>query len=200
MWPPSTTSVVARNLLLSIVRRQPVKLLAVRSASSVSPPPADWTKQSWATLSHIPERIQIEGTDPNARVNEDHSNIEFVFPLMSHKAKDDYYKKMMEVQKKDWKELTLNERKAIYYIAFGPYGPRRPILPPGSNRKIFMQTIGVLVTASLLYIWVLSHHEKPRTMTREWQEASNEMAKERNMDPITGVASEGYKGKGHIQS
>ena len=38
--------------------------------------------------------------------------IEFVFPLMSRKAKDDYYKQMIEVQKRDWTELSLNERKA----------------------------------------------------------------------------------------
>jgi len=174
-------------------------VFAVRAASSVTPPTTDCTKQSWATLSHIPERIQIEGTDPTARVNEDHSNIEFVFPLMSHKAKDDYYKKMIELQKRDWKELSINERKAIYYIAFGPYGPRRPLLPPGSNIKITLQTVGVLAAAGLLLAWAISHHDKPKTMTREWQEASNQLAKERNMDPITGVASEGYKGKGYIQ-
>ena len=47
-----------------------------RLASSLTKgPPMDWTKQSWATLSHIPERVQIEGSDPNARVNADHSNV-----------------------------------------------------------------------------------------------------------------------------
>ncbi|KAJ2849453.1 cytochrome c oxidase [Coemansia brasiliensis] len=41
---------------------------------------------------------------------------------------------------------------------------------------------------------------KPRTMTKEWQEASNEYARERNINPISGVSSEGYKGKGFVQN
>ncbi|KAJ1727957.1 cytochrome c oxidase [Coemansia biformis] len=41
---------------------------------------------------------------------------------------------------------------------------------------------------------------KPRTMTKEWQEASNRYAKEHNMNPISGISSEGYKGKGFVQS
>jgi len=64
----------------------------------------------------------------------------------------------------------------------------------------------------------------PHTMTKEWQEASNEILKVRcpaplhpymvarlcnplimsgqaqNSDPITGIASEGYTGKGVVQS
>jgi len=40
----------------------------------------------------------------------------------------------------------------------------------------------------------------PKTMTKEWQEASNERARELNLDPITGVPSEGYSGKGFVQS
>jgi cytochrome c oxidase subunit 4 len=40
----------------------------------------------------------------------------------------------------------------------------------------------------------------PHTMTREWQEQANEYLKEQRSDPFTGIASEGYKGKGQIQS
>ncbi|KAJ1792132.1 cytochrome c oxidase [Coemansia sp. RSA 1938] len=40
---------------------------------------------------------------------------------------------------------------------------------------------------------------KPRTMTREWQEATNKLAIERNLNPISGISSEGYKGKGFVQ-
>lgn len=39
-----------------------------------------------------------------------------------------------------------------------------------------------------------------KTMTKEWQEASNEIALEQKQNPITGIASENYKGKGHVQS
>jgi len=36
-------------------------------------------------------------------------------------------------------------------------------------------------------------------MTKEWQEATNRMMQEKNMNPITGISSTGYKGKGQIQ-
>jgi hypothetical protein len=39
-----------------------------------------------------------------------------------------------------------------------------------------------------------------KTMTKEWQEASNEIALEQKQNPITGIASDNYKGKGHVQS
>lgn len=39
-----------------------------------------------------------------------------------------------------------------------------------------------------------------KTMTKEWQEASNEIALEQKQNPITGIASENYKGSGHVQS
>ncbi len=37
-------------------------------------------------------------------------------------------------------------------------------------------------------------------MTREWQEAANEKLKEQKANPFTGIYSEGYTGKGQIQS
>jgi cytochrome c oxidase subunit 4 len=36
-------------------------------------------------------------------------------------------------------------------------------------------------------------------MTKEWQEASNALMKEKNMNPITGISSTGYKGPGQVQ-
>lgn len=40
--------------------------------------------------------------------------------------------------------------------------------------------------------------EKPMTTTREWEEATNELFKRDKINPITGIASEGYKGKGYV--
>ena len=37
---------------------------------------------------------------------------------MSRAAKNDYYKQMIELQKKDWNELSLNERKASESLHF----------------------------------------------------------------------------------
>lgn len=35
-------------------------------------------------------------------------------------------------------------------------------------------------------------------MTKEYQEEMTSRAKETNQNPITGIASEGYKGKGRV--
>ncbi len=48
---------------------------------------------------------------------------------------------------------------------------------------------------SLRYFF--ANQESPRTMTAEYQQAMTEKALEENQNPITGIASEGYKGKGH---
>ena len=40
--------------------------------------------------------------------------------------------------------------------------------------------------------------EKPHTMTPEWQEQTNEYLKSQKSNPITGISSEGYKGKGYL--
>ncbi|KDR69308.1 hypothetical protein GALMADRAFT_282736 [Galerina marginata CBS 339.88] len=71
------------------------------------------------------------------------------------------------LQQKDWKELSLDEKKAAHYVAFGPHVP--------------------LCGAST------------EDLTKEWQEASNERALEMKLNPITGISSEGYKGKGFVQ-
>jgi len=36
----------------------------------------------------------------------------------------------------------------------------------------------------------------PRTMTKEWKDAETEYVKKQNGNPLTGISSEGYKGKG----
>lgn len=46
----------------------------------------------------------------------------------------------------------------------------------------------------------LGGRPSPKTMSKEWQEASNEYLKEQNVEPITGVSSEGYKGTGMVQN
>ena len=100
-----------------------------------------------------------------------------------------------------------------YYVAFGPYGPRTPVSPPGQGLKVFLYTMGLVGVAGLIALGVRSRGEfpasiryptgnctrltrvvtlflappPPKTLTREWQEASNERAREQRSDPITGA-------------
>ncbi|TFK46690.1 cytochrome c oxidase subunit IV [Heliocybe sulcata] len=129
------------------------------------------------------------------------SNVEAQWEKMSGDEQLAVHQQLEAIQKKDWKELSIDEKKAAYYVAFGPHGPRAPISPPGSGVKILFGTAAIVVTSSLLY-WGLRQMtvSPPKTMTREWQEKSNERAKELKLDPISGISSEGYSGKGFVQS
>ena len=90
--------------------------------------------------------------------------------------------------------------------------PVEPLVGSGITRPVFLPTVLIATLAG----------SPPKTMTKEWQEASNERARELNLDPITGkcthrsiaplgsldlaqlpslgVPSEGYSGKGFVQS
>jgi len=65
--------------------------------------------------------------------------------------------------------------------------------------KILLGTFAGIGLAGVIYGLVRSGAPPPpRTMTREWQEAMNERAREKKHNPITGISSEGYRGAGHV--
>jgi cytochrome c oxidase subunit 4 len=118
---------------------------------------------------------------------------------MSKEDKIIVHSQLKALQKKDWKTLSLDEKKASYYIAFGPYGPRAPVSQPGEGMKIFLSVLGLVSIAGAVSLAIQSFAPPPpKTLTKEWQEASNERAIEQKMNPITGISSEGYKGKGFV--
>jgi len=101
---------------------------------------------------------------------------------------------------KSWQELTIQEKKAAYWIAFGPHGPRAGS-PPGENMKVFTGVMLGLGATTVLWIIIrMSAKGDPATMTKEYQEATNEYLKSQNSEPITGISSENYKGPGYVQS
>ena len=68
-------------------------------------------------------------------------------------------------------------RYTAWWIAFGPHGPRAED-PPGEWTKIlWYTTIGVAVSAALFFGIHAFARPPPRTMTKEWQEATNEYLK-----------------------
>jgi len=95
--------------------------------------------------------------------------------------------------------MTIDEKKAAYYVAFGPHGPRTPVNPPGTAVKVSAAVTGLVAVAAAI-ITTLHYYAAPppKTLTKEWQEASNEYARENKINPITGISSEGYKGKGFV--
>ncbi|MCJ1244235.1 Cytochrome c oxidase subunit 5A [Trapelia coarctata] len=112
----------------------------------------------------------------------------------------DLWMALRDRMKVDWHELTLQEKKAAYWIAFGPHGPRA-LPPPGEGMKIFWYTsIGIAVSFVLFLLIRSQARPPPATMTKEYQEATNEYLRSQNVEPISGLSSEGYKGKGQVQS
>lgn len=67
-----------------------------------------------------------------------------------------------------------------YWIAFGPHGPRA-LPPPGQNWFIFWSVMGITgVCCVVFFIIRLFARAPPSTMTREWQEATNEYLRVRS--------------------
>lgn len=64
-----------------------------------------------------------------------------------------------------------------YWIAFGPHGPRAQA-PKGEGWKIFFKVTQLtLASVGVFYVIHLFGKPMPKTMSKEWQEASNEYAK-----------------------
>jgi len=128
------------------------------------------------------------------------ANIEKRWEAMPPQEQADLWMALRDRMKVNWAELTLQEKKAAYYIAFGAHGPRAGT-PPGEGMKVFGYTmVGVAVSFVLFSIIRAFAKGSPGTMNKEYQEATNEYLKAQNSEPITGISSEGYVGKGQVQS
>ncbi|CAG8640550.1 24737_t:CDS:2, partial [Cetraspora pellucida] len=128
------------------------------------------------------------------------ANIETQWQALSETDKSGLIKKLEELQKQDWNKLSIDDKRAAYYISFGPHGPREPLTGPGHTGKVFIGIGGVLAASlALFYVTKVLVPEQPKTLTKEWQEATNEKMRRQKADPITGISSEGYKGKGYVE-
>jgi hypothetical protein len=78
-------------------------------------------------------------------------------------------------------ELTLARLVTAYWIAFGEHGPRA--LPPADEgKKVFFYTLMGVGASLVLFAGIrMMGKPAPSTMTREWQEASNEYLKVRRL-------------------
>lgn len=74
---------------------------------------------------------------------------------------------------------------SAWWIAFGPHGPRAQT-PPGEWTKIWLYTFAGVGVSLVIYFAVHSFAKPPpRTMTKEWQEATNEYLKVGYEAPFT---------------
>ncbi|POY72958.1 putative Cytochrome-c oxidase [Rhodotorula taiwanensis] len=117
-------------------------------------------------------------------------NIEASWKSLTPTEQEQTFKHLEELQKKDWKELSLDEKKAAYYVAFGPHGPREPIQAE-TGKTVVGVTAAVAVAGLIFYFVRKGGKETPATLTREWQEAADERLREQNSDPFTGASAKG---------
>ncbi|KAI1076537.1 cytochrome c oxidase subunit IV [Whalleya microplaca] len=128
------------------------------------------------------------------------ANIEKRWEGMPPTEQAELWMALRDRMKENWAELTFNEKRAAYWIAFGPHGPRAQS-PPDEGKKVALYTaIGILSSLAIFATIRAFGGAPPSTMTREYQEASNEFLKNQRAEPLTGIGSEGYSGKGMIQS
>ncbi|PHH80531.1 hypothetical protein CDD83_3684 [Cordyceps sp. RAO-2017] len=128
------------------------------------------------------------------------ANIEKRWEDMPLQEQADLWMALRDRMKGNWNELTIQEKKAAYWIAFGPHGPRA-VDPAGTNARIAWGVVLGLGASLAIFGTIRSFaRPEPDTMSREYQEAANEMLKQQRADPITGISSEGYSGRGQIQS
>ncbi|EQB48206.1 Cytochrome c oxidase polypeptide 5 [Colletotrichum fructicola] len=128
------------------------------------------------------------------------ANIEKRWEGMPLQEQAELWMALRDRMKGPWAELTLQEKKAAYWIAFGPHGPRAGPAP-GEGARVFWGVMASIAATFVIFGSVrMLAGPAPDTMTKEYQEASNEFLKAQNSDPITGLSSEGYSGKGMVQS
>ncbi|KAF9950447.1 Cytochrome c oxidase subunit 5A [Mortierella alpina] len=162
--------------MIRILARPALRATQRRCASTVS------TTSTSTTVSEIPL-----------------ANLELRWKTMSTQDKASVTKHLEQLQAGDWTKMTLEQKKAAYWVAFGPHGARTPLTGPNHGIKVFAGTAGMVGVSTAIFLWMMSKgSEKPITTTKEWQEASNEYARANKINPLSGVSSENYKGSGFV--
>jgi len=128
------------------------------------------------------------------------AGIEKRWEAMPPQEQAELWMQLRDRMKVDWHEMTLQEKKAAWWIAFGPHGPRAEA-PPGEWTKIWLYTLAGCGISVVLFTIIHSFSRpQPRTMTKEWQEATEEYLKSERVNPMYGISSENYSGRGFVQS
>lgn len=94
-------------------------------------------------------------------------NLDKRWESMSADEQADIQSKLAKRQEGPWTELTPEEKKAAYFVAFGEHGPRANIHPKGFQYKVLAGTfIGLAVASVMFYGIRMLSRPPPKTMTR----------------------------------
>ncbi|KAG0680961.1 Cytochrome c oxidase subunit 5A [Pichia californica] len=137
-------------------------------------------KQSISNVSKCQTRFASTSITPAAI-----SNLQGRWEKLPESDKQNLIEALSEKQKLPWTTLSLEEKKAAWYISFGTWGPRRPMETPEDSAKIYKGiAIGFFFSAAL-FIAYYSQRTIPRTMNKEWQEQSDEYLASKNSNPFS---------------
>ncbi|KAF2155852.1 cytochrome c oxidase subunit IV [Myriangium duriaei CBS 260.36] len=158
------------------------------------------TRVSSAALNPLSSISAQQTRQAHAISNPTLADIEKRWEAMPPQEQADLWMALRDRMKVDWHELTIQEKKAAYWIAFGPHGPRAQT-PPGENAKVFAYTLIGCGAAAVLFLTTRYFaRPPPKTMNKEYQEQSDEYLKEANVEPITGISNPEFKGRFSVQS
>ncbi|KAJ9193447.1 hypothetical protein DTO166G4_3188 [Paecilomyces variotii] len=186
----------ARSVSRAAARSSALPSTIIRSYRPAASPMASLSAQKTAIASQQTRAASSEHAISNPTL----AGIEKRWEAMPPQEQAELWMQLRDRMKVNWHDLTLQEKKAAYWIAFGPHGPRAEP-PKGEGWRVFIRVSQLLALSfSIFYVIHLFARPQPKTMSKEWQEAANEYVKREKIEPITGPASEGYTGKGHVQS
>ncbi|KAJ3332474.1 Cytochrome c oxidase subunit 5A [Blyttiomyces sp. JEL0837] len=94
--------------------------------------------------------------------------------------------RLSALQKGDWKQMSLDEKRAAYFIAYGPYGARNPPDPALKWSVLGYSTFFVAVSYGL-YLWWETQKPIVPTMNPEWKAAEDKIAIEEKQNPFKGA-------------
>lgn len=113
------------------------------------------------------------------------SNLQGRWEKLPESDKQHLIDALADKQKLPWTQLSLEEKKAAWYISFGSWGPRKPMESPEESARIYKGIAVGLVFSATLFLTYYSMRNVPKTMNKEWQEQSDEYLASKNANPFS---------------
>ncbi|KAF9032682.1 hypothetical protein BDZ89DRAFT_948091, partial [Hymenopellis radicata] len=115
------------------------------------------------------------------------SNVEAMWTNLPPR-KDGVRAQLEVLDQKSWKDLTIDEKKAAYYVSSGPHGARTPVSKTSDGLKVLGGVLVSLSDSAALFFSIravgssalprpLLTVRQPRkhlVLNKEWQEALNQ--------------------------
>lgn len=113
------------------------------------------------------------------------SNLPNRWEKLPESDKQDLIDALAEKQKLPWNQLSLEEKKAAWYISFGTWGPRRPMETAEEKATIYKGIFAGIALSTAIFLAYYANRNVPKTMNKEWQEKSDEYLASKNANPFS---------------